>query len=221
MGFDTGIAVEHPLDPNWHLPVWVVNYVLMDYGTGAIFGCPAHDQRDLDFAHKYGLQVHRRHRRRRRDRHSISPAPRPGLAPASSVNSHFLDGMTIDEAKAAVIARSEHEGWGKGTTVWRLRDWGVSRQRYWGTPIPFIHCDACGTVPVPKGQLPVVLPEDVDFSVPGNPLDRHPTWKHVTCPAAAAKHCARPTRSTPSSTRPRVFPALRQLARRTSRSIPR
>jgi leucyl-tRNA synthetase len=98
------------------------------------------------------------------------------------VNSHFLDGMSIDEAKAAIIARAEHEGWGKGTTVWRLRDWGVSRQRYWGTPIPFIHCPACGLVPVPKDQLPVVLPDDADFSVPGNPLDRHPTWKHVACP---------------------------------------
>jgi leucyl-tRNA synthetase len=188
MGFDTGLAVEHPLDPNWHMPVWVVNYVLMDYGTGAIFGCPAHDQRDLDFAHKYGLQVHR-------------VIAEPALAKAGSdetaqhftgteaytgpgklVNSHFLDGMSIDEAKAAVIARAEHEGWGKGTTVWRLRDWGVSRQRYWGTPIPFIHCDACGLVPVPKSQLPIVLPEDADFSVPGNPLDRHPTWKHAQCP---------------------------------------
>ncbi|KGB53487.1 Leucine--tRNA ligase [Sphingopyxis sp. LC81] len=182
MGFDTGIAVEHPLDPNWHLPVWVVNYVLMDYGTGAIFGCPAHDQRDLDFAHKYGLQVHR----------VIADGDETAqhftgteayTGPGKLVNSHFLDGMSIDEAKAAVIARAEHEGWGKGTTVWRLRDWGVSRQRYWGTPIPFIHCHTCGTVPVPKNQLPVVLPEDVDFSVPGNPLDRHPTWKHVHCPS--------------------------------------
>ncbi|MGH6653149.1 MAG: leucine--tRNA ligase [Sphingopyxis sp.] len=181
MGFDTGLAVEHPLDPALHLPVWVVNYVLMDYGTGAIFGCPAHDQRDLDFAHKYELPVHR----------VIADGDETAqhftgteayTGPGKLVNSHFLDGMTIDEAKAAVVARAEHEGWGKGTTVWRLRDWGVSRQRYWGTPIPFIHCEACGIVPVPKGQLPVVLPEDVDFSVPGNPLDRHPTWKHVACP---------------------------------------
>ena len=182
MGFDTGLSVEHPLDPNWHLPVWVVNYVLMDYGTGAIFGCPAHDQRDLDFSRKYGLPVHR----------VIAEGDETGqvfhgdeayVGPGKLVNSHFLDGMTIEEAKAAIIARAEHEGWGKGTTVWRLRDWGVSRQRYWGTPIPFIHCDACGLVPVPKSQLPVVLPEDADFSVPGNPLDRHPTWKHVACPS--------------------------------------
>lgn len=186
MGFDTGLAVEHPLDPNWHLPVWVVNYVLMDYGTGAIFGCPAHDQRDLDFSRKYGLPVYR----------VIADGEETGqvfhgaeayTGPGRLVNSHFLDGMTIDEAKAAIIARAEHEGWGKGTTVWRLRDWGVSRQRYWGTPIPFIHCDACGLLPVPKSQLPVVLPEDADFSVPGNPLDRHPTWKHVACPSCGGE----------------------------------
>ena len=186
MGFDTGLSVEHPLDPNWHLPVWVVNYVLMDYGTGAIFGCPAHDQRDLDFAHKYELPVYR----------VIADGDETGqhftgteayTGPGKLVNSHFLDGMSIDDAKAAVIARAEHEGWGKGTTVWRLRDWGVSRQRYWGTPIPFIHCEACGMVPVPKGQLPVVLPEDADFSVPGNPLDRHPTWKHVACPTCGGE----------------------------------
>lgn len=181
LGFDTGLAVEHPLDPDWHLPVWVVNYVLIDYGTGAIFGCPAHDQRDLDFAHKYGLQVHRVIADGDETaQHFTGKEAYTGHG--KLVNSHFLDGLSIDEAKAAVIARAEHEGWGKGTTVWRLRDWGVSRQRYWGTPIPFIHCDACGTVPVPKSQLPVVLPEDVDFSVPGNPLDRHPTWKHVACP---------------------------------------
>ncbi|MGV7122728.1 leucine--tRNA ligase [Sphingopyxis sp. 550A] len=186
LGFDTGLAVEHPLDPDWHLPVWVVNYVLMDYGTGAIFGCPAHDQRDLDFARKYELPVHR----------VIADGDETGqvfhgdeayVGPGRLVNSHFLDGMTVDEAKAAIIARSEHEGWGKGTTVWRLRDWGVSRQRYWGTPIPFIHCPACGLVPVPKSQLPVVLPEDADFSVPGNPLDRHPTWKHVACPSCGGE----------------------------------
>lgn len=182
MGFDTGLSVEHPLDPDWHLPVWVVNYVLMDYGTGAIFGCPAHDQRDLDFAHKYELPVHRVIADGDETaQHFVGDEAYTG--PGRLVNSHFLNGMSIDDAKAAVIARAEHEGWGKGTTVWRLRDWGVSRQRYWGTPIPFIHCDACGMVPVPKDQLPVVLPEDVDFSVPGNPLDRHPTWKHVQCPS--------------------------------------
>ena len=186
LGFDTGLSVEHPLDPNWHLPVWVVNYVLMDYGTGAIFGCPAHDQRDLDFAHKYGLQVHRVIADGdETEQHFTGYEAYTG--PGKLVNSHFLDGMTIDDAKAAVVARAEHEGWGKGTTVWRLRDWGVSRQRYWGTPIPFIHCNTCGLVPVPKSQLPVVLPEDADFSVPGNPLDRHPTWKHVACPSCGGE----------------------------------
>jgi leucyl-tRNA synthetase len=182
LGFDTGLTVEHPLDPNWHIPVWVVNYVLMDYGTGAIFGCPAHDQRDLDFARKYELPVHRVIADGD-DTAQVYTSDEAYTGAGTLVNSHFLDGMSIDEAKAAVIAKAEQEGWGKGTTVWRLRDWGVSRQRYWGTPIPFIHCDTCGTLPVPKDQLPVVLPEDVDFSVPGNPLDRHPTWKNTSCPS--------------------------------------
>ncbi|WP_188237817.1 leucine--tRNA ligase [Sphingopyxis sp. LK2115] len=186
LGFDTGLAVEHPLDPDWHLPVWVVNYVLMDYGTGAIFGCPAHDQRDLDFARKYELPVHRVIADGDETAQHFS-GTEAYTGPGRLVNSHFLDGMSIDEAKAAVIARAEHEGWGKGATVWRLRDWGVSRQRYWGTPIPFIHCPACGTVPVPRSQLPVTLPDDVDFSVPGNPLDRHPTWKHVACPSCGGE----------------------------------
>ena len=180
-GFDTRLSVSHPLESHWHLPVYVANFVLMDYGTGAIFGCPAHDQRDLDFARKYGLPVHR----------VVADGDETGevfrgdeafTGPGHIVNSRWLDGMTVDEAKAAVIARAEHEGWGKGETQWRLRDWGVSRQRYWGTPIPFIHCAACGIVPVPESQLPVVLPEDVDFKTPGNPLERHPTWKQVDCP---------------------------------------
>lgn len=181
LGFDTGLTVEHPLDPHWHLPVWVVNYVLMDYGTGAIFGCPAHDQRDLDFARKYDLPVHRVIADGD-DSDQLYTSDEAFTGGGRLVNSHFLNGMTIDEAKAAIVARAEHEGWGKGTTVWRLRDWGVSRQRYWGTPIPFVHCATCGTLPVPTEQLPIVLPEDVDFSVPGNPLDRHATWKHTTCP---------------------------------------
>ncbi len=185
LGFDTGLTVEHPLDPEWHLPVWVVNYVLMDYGTGAIFGCPAHDQRDIDFARKYGLPVVRVVADGdETDAHFIGDEAFTG--PGRIVNSHFLDGMSIADAKAAVIARAEAEGWGTSKTVWRLRDWGVSRQRYWGTPIPVIHCDSCGVVPVPKDQLPVVLPNDVTFDVPGNPLDRHPTWQHVDCPMCGA-----------------------------------
>ncbi|MEY4269036.1 MAG: hypothetical protein RLZZ58_252 [Pseudomonadota bacterium] len=182
LGFDTGLAVENPINPNQHLPVWVVNYVLMDYGTGAIFGCPAHDQRDLDFARKYELPVIRVVADGDdSDAHFTSDTAFTGAGPI--VNSHFLNGMSIDAAKAAIIARAEHDDWGRDTTVWRLRDWGVSRQRYWGTPIPFIHCPACGVVPVPKDQLPVVLPEDVTFDVPGNPLERHMSWKHVACPA--------------------------------------
>jgi leucyl-tRNA synthetase len=185
-GFNTGLSVEHPLKKTWHLPVYVANFVLMDYGTGAVFACPAHDQRDLDFARKYDLPVTR-----------VVAQPKDGggdedgltfsgneayTGPGRIVNSEWLNGLTITEAKAAVIAKAKHDGWGEGETQYRLRDWGVSRQRYWGTPIPFIHCEACGVVPVPKEQLPVVLPEDVDFQTPGNPLLRHPTWKDVACP---------------------------------------
>ena len=180
-GFDTGLSAVHPLDPSWKLPVFVANFVLMDYGTGAVFGVPAHDQRDLDFARKYMLPVTRvvaRSADHANDPIHDEADTDPGLI----VNSHFLDGMDSEAAKGAVIARAESDGWGAGTIVYRLRDWGVSRQRYWGTPIPIIHCDACGPVAVPKDQLPVILPEDVSFDIPGNPLDRHPTWKHVDCP---------------------------------------
>jgi len=162
------------------LPVFVANFVLMDYGTGAVFGVPAHDQRDLDFARKYMLPVTRVVAE---DGEANAPIHTEAYTgPGRIINSGFLDGMSAQDAKAAVIARAQSEGWGNGTTVWRLRDWGVSRQRYWGTPIPFIHCDACGVVPVPRDQLPVILPEDVTFDIPGNPLARHPTWKHVPCP---------------------------------------
>ena len=180
-GFDTGLSAVHPLDPDWKLPVFVANFVLMEYGTGAVFGVPAHDQRDLDFARKYMLPVTRvvaRAADHANDPIGDGADSDPGVA----VNSRFLDGMGSEEAKSAVVARAEGEGWGVGTTVYRLRDWGVSRQRYWGTPIPIIHCESCGPVAVPKDQLPVVLPEDVSFDIPGNPLDRHPTWKHVDCP---------------------------------------
>jgi leucyl-tRNA synthetase len=181
-GFDTGLAVVHPFDPAWTLPVFVANFVLMDYGTGAIFGCPAHDQRDLDFARKYQLPVRR----------VVGDADEPIGAeaytgPGRLVNSGFLDGMEVDTAIAAAIARAEREGWGEGTTQYRLRDWGVSRQRYWGTPIPMVHCDVCGMVA--ETRLPVVLPADVSFDRPGNPLDHHPSWKHIDCP-----RCGRPAR---------------------------
>jgi leucyl-tRNA synthetase len=181
-GFDTGFRVAHPFLDGVSFPVWIANFVLMEYGTGAIFGCPAHDERDFEFATRYGL--------------TIRPVVLPHGADAATYaldgsaytddgtifNSDFLDGLTVADAKRRVIDRLEAEGQGTGVVNWRLRDWGVSRQRYWGCPIPFIHCAACGVVPVPKDRLPVRLPEDVDFSKPGNPLDTHPTWKHVPCP---------------------------------------
>jgi leucyl-tRNA synthetase len=180
LGYDTGIKAIHPFT-GAELPVYIANFVLMEYGTGAIMAVPGHDQRDFDFASKYGLPIVR----------VIAASAEQANAPLAEaysgdgvcVNSGLLDGMPVAAAKKEVIARAEAGAWGEGKTVWRLRDWGVSRQRYWGTPIPFIHCEACGVVPVPKEQLPVTLPEDVDMSVPGNPLVRHPTWKHVHCPA--------------------------------------
>ncbi len=191
MGFDTGIRALHPFDKSWKLPVYVANFILMDYGTGAIFGCPAHDQRDLDFVNKYRLG----------NTPVVCP---PGQDPKSFVitdiaydgdgrmiNSRFLDGMTIAEAKEDVARRLESESAGNRPIAqrqvnFRLRDWGISRQRYWGCPIPVIHCESCGVVPVPAEDLPVTLPEDVTFDRPGNPLDRHPTWKHVKCPQCGA-----------------------------------
>jgi leucyl-tRNA synthetase len=180
LGYRTPITAKHPFT-GADLPVFIANFVLMEYGTGAVMGVPGHDQRDFEFATKYELPIARVV--------ASDPAkadePFKGEAEAGDgviVNSGFLDGMSVEAAKAEVIARAESGGWGEGRTVWRLRDWGVSRQRYWGTPIPFIHCDACGVVPVPKDQLPVTLPEDVSFDIPGNPLERHPTWKHVDCP---------------------------------------
>ncbi|CDO36745.1 leucine--tRNA ligase [Novosphingobium sp. KN65.2] len=187
LGFDTGITARHPFT-GAELPVFIANFVLMDYGTGAVMAVPGHDQRDFEFATKYGLPIPRVVAA------SLEEADRPFDGEAESgdgviVNSDFLNGMSVAAAKADVIARAESGGWGEGKTVWRLRDWGVSRQRYWGTPIPFIHCEVCGVVPVPKKHLPVTLPEDVDFSTPGNPLVRHPTWKHVDCP-----QCGKPAR---------------------------
>ncbi|MGE4430014.1 MAG: leucine--tRNA ligase [Sphingobium sp.] len=180
-GYDTGLSVIHPFLPDRKLPLFVANFVLMDYGTGAVMAVPAHDQRDLDFARKYMLPTPRVVAAAGDETIPIGDEAYSG--PGRLINSDFLDGMEVEAAKAAVIARAEAEGWGQGTTIWRLRDWGVSRQRYWGTPIPFIHCEACGVVPVPKDQLPVKLPEDVSFEIPGNPLERHPTWKHVDCPS--------------------------------------
>ncbi len=185
LGFDTGITAKHPFT-GADLPVYIANFVLMDYGTGAIMAVPGHDQRDFEFATKYGLPTPRV------VAPSLDDADKPfdGEAEAGEgviVNSDFLDGMEVEEAKRAIIARIEEQGRGAGKTVWRLRDWGVSRQRYWGTPIPFIHCKSCGVVPAPKESLPITLPEDVDFQTPGNPLLRHPTWKDVECPKCGGK----------------------------------
>ena len=184
MGFDTGLRVRHPLDPAWELPVWVANFILMDYGTGAIFACPAHDQRDLDFARKYRLPVADAFVSLREPEPVSTEAFIPPRSEKVKWINHFagLDEATGEEAIAATIAYAEKRDWGRGVTQYRLRDWGISRQRYWGCPIPVIHCDDCGVVPVPKGSLPVQLPDDVSFDRPGNPLDHHPSWKHVDCP---------------------------------------
>jgi len=181
-GFDTGLRVKHPfLDETF--PVYVANFVLMDYGTGAIFGCAAHDQRDLDFARKYGLKVRAVVCPAEADPATFDVGTEAYVGPGKIINSDFLDGMETEAARDAVANRLSEAGKGEKTTNYRLRDWGVSRQRYWGAPIPVVHCDACGIVPEKKVNLPVRLPDDVTFDRPGNPLEHHATWKHVPCPA--------------------------------------
>ncbi len=188
IGFDTGIRVRHPLDPSWELPVWIANFILMDYGTGAIFGCPAHDQRDFDFATKYGLPI-----KPVFTADGSDTALAEAFVPMKSEKVHYIRGFagaavqTGEDGVAAAIAHAEANGYGKGVTKFRLRDWGVSRQRYWGCPIPVIHCATCGVVPEAKANLPIELPYDVSFDVPGNPLDRHPTWRDCQCPKCGAK----------------------------------
>jgi leucyl-tRNA synthetase len=181
-GFDTGVKVVHPLDKSWTLPLYVANFVLMEYGTGAIFGCPAHDQRDLDFARKYQLAVKPVVLPPGEDPKRFTVGSEAFVGDGTIFNSDFLDGLDVAAAKRKVIERLQSQGAGQGTIQFRLRDWGVSRQRYWGCPIPVIHCGKCGIVPVPERDLPVRLPEDVTFDRPGNPLDHHPTWKYTTCP---------------------------------------
>ena len=181
LGFDTGLTVRHPLDESWELPLYVANFVLMGYGTGAIFACPAHDQRDLDFALKYGLPV--RTVVRPHDDAEFSVTDTAYTGDGVMVNSAALDGLSPQEARAHIIEQFEAKHLGQRKVNFRLRDWGISRQRYWGCPIPMVHCAACGTVPVPRADLPVTLPDDISFEKPGNPLDHHPSWKHVDCPS--------------------------------------
>src|SRR3954470_20950219 len=181
-GYDTSLTAAHPFDSGWNLPVMVANFVLMGYGTGAVFGCPAHDQRDLDFARKYRLPVTAVVVPSDTDAATFEVGKEAYLGSGRLANSRFLDGMTVEEAKAEVAARLEKAGIGERTTQYRLRDWLVSRQRPWGCPIPMIHCAQCGVVPVPKDQLPVRLPEKINFGVKGNPLDADTDWKNTHCP---------------------------------------
>jgi len=179
-GYATGLVAAHPFAKDVLLPVYVANFVLMEYGAGAIFGCPAHDQRDLDFARKYDLPVRRVVAGPNGEDDAIGKTAYTGGG--TIVHSDFLNGLGVEDAKAAAMEAFERAGLGKRKIVYRLRDWGVSRQRYWGCPIPIVHCDACGIVPVPEKDLPVALPKDVTFEKGGNPLDRHPDWKNVACP---------------------------------------
>ncbi len=190
-GFDTGLKVKHPFDDNWELPIYIANFILMDYGTGAIFGCPAHDQRDFDFATKYGLPIKAVFKAVGADDTELTEA----YVPLKSEKVEYIRGFagettqTGEEGVNAAIDHCETKGLGTGVTKFRLRDWGLSRQRYWGCPIPVVHCEDCGVVPEKKENLPVQLPDDVTFDVPGNPLDRHPTWRDCACPS-----CGKPAK---------------------------
>ena len=189
LGIDTGLRVKHPFVEDKTLPVWIANFVLMGYGTGAVFGCPAHDQRDLDFARKYKLDVTPVVLPDGEDAENYNVETEAYTGEGTLFNSNFLNGLNKFDGISAAIAKIEDMKLGEGVTQYRLRDWGVSRQRYWGCPIPVIHCGDCGVIPVPEADLPVALPYDINFDKPGNPLDRHPTFKIVDCPK-----CGKPAR---------------------------
>ncbi|MBM1308914.1 leucine--tRNA ligase [Sulfitobacter mediterraneus] len=188
LGFDTGIRVRHPFDTAHELPVYIANFILMDYGTGAIFGCPAHDQRDFEFATKYELPIISTYLPSEDANEMLEEAYVPAKSDKAFYNRGFAGDawQTGEEAINAAVDFCEQNGVGQGVTKYRLRDWGLSRQRYWGCPIPVVHCDACGVVPEKKENLPIELPYDVDFGTPGNPLDRHPTWRDCACPSCGA-----------------------------------
>lgn len=192
LGFDTGLTVTHPADPNWELPLFIANFVLMDYGTGAVIGCPAHDQRDLDFARKYDLDVIDVFKPLDSDE-SVGDV---AFVPSKTEKVRYVQWLgdkdveqTCQQAMNTTLEAFEKNGWGKAKTQFKLRDWGVSRQRYWGCPIPVVHCDDCGVIPEKKENLPIKLPDDVDFEKPGNPLDRHDTWRSAECPS-----CGKPAK---------------------------
>ncbi|MGJ8618665.1 MAG: leucine--tRNA ligase, partial [Sulfitobacter sp.] len=188
LGYDTGLRVRHPFDTAHELPVYIANFILMDYGTGAIFGCPAHDERDFEFATKYGLPIIATYLPSEESSDDLTEAYVPAKTETVFYNRGFAGEahQTGNEAIDAAIAFCESNGVGQGVTKFRLRDWGLSRQRYWGCPIPVVHCDACGVVPEKKENLPIELPYDVSFDIPGNPLDRHPTWRDCACPSCGA-----------------------------------
>ncbi len=186
-GIDTGIRAKHPFKEGETLPLYIANFILMDYGTGAIFGCPAHDQRDLDFARQYGLNVTPVVVPETEDTSDFQIADEAYTGPGKLANSEFLDGKTVEDAQNIIIDKLEDMNRGTRQTNYRLRDWGISRQRYWGCPIPVVHCGECGVLPVAEADLPIKLPDDVSFDKPGNPLDHHPTWKQTTCPNCSGK----------------------------------
>ncbi len=175
LGFNTNLFVKHPFITDKKIPVYFANFVLMDYGTGAIFGCPAHDQRDFDFAEKYDLEIIKVvSDKNSDDNNKLNEAyTGDGLI----INSNFLNNLKVEEAKKKIISEIENKGLGKKKTLFRLKDWGISRQRYWGCPIPMIYLEDGSVVPVDKSELPIELPEDIELKSPGNPLKSHPTWK--------------------------------------------